>query len=83
MEVKVGRIYKHFKGDFYLVEGVATSADDLEECVIYRQLYGDGNLFIRKSSEFLGKVDKDKYPDVEQEYRFEPQDIKSKRLVKS
>ena len=83
MEVKVGRIYKHFKGDFYLVEGVATSADDLEECVIYRQLYGDGNLFIRKSSEFLGKVDNDKYPDVEQEYRFEPQDIKSKRLVKS
>ena len=41
-ELLVGRVYRHFKGDYYLVEGVAKSSETGEDYVIYRKLYGDG-----------------------------------------
>lgn len=79
-DVQLKRVYKHFKGDYYIVEDVALSSDDINVTyVIYRKLYGDGSLFIREKNDFLGKVNKEKYPDVEQEYKFELQEIKSKR----
>lgn len=45
--------------------------------VVYRQLYGDGKLYVRPYDMFLSKVDKEKYPNISQVYRFELQDIKS------
>jgi len=78
--LKLKRIYKHFKGDYYLVEDIALSSDDaVTKYVIYRKLYGDGCLFIRELSDFLGEVDKNKYPNIKQKYKFSLQDIKSKR----
>jgi hypothetical protein len=77
MELKIKGIYKHFKGDYYLVEDVATHSETGEQYVVYRALYGDTKLYIRPIDMFLSKVDRDKYPDVKQEYRFELQDIKS------
>ena len=77
MELKIKGIYKHFKGDYYLVEDVALDSEDLTECVIYRKLYDNGSLFVRKKTDFLSKVNKEKYPNVNQEFRFELQDIKS------
>ncbi len=76
-ELKINRIYKHFKGNYYLVLGLAKDSETGEDVVIYRQLYDDCSLFVRPLKMFLGKVDKEKYPDVEQIYRFELQDIKS------
>lgn len=76
-ELLVGRVYRHFKGDYYLVEGVAKNSETGEDYVIYRKLYGDGGLWIRPLEMFMSKVDKEKYPDVKQEYRFELQEIKS------
>ena len=77
MEVKMNRIYKHFKGNYYLVEDIAIHSETKEKLVIYRELYGDIKLYARPYDMFLEKTDKTKYPDVEQEYRFELQDIKS------
>ncbi len=77
MELKIKGIYKHFKGDYYLVEDVAFDYETKEEYVVYRRLYGDTSLWIRKKEMFLSKVDKVKYPNAKQEYRFELQDIKS------
>lgn len=77
MEVKKKGIYRHFKGDYYIVEDVATHSETKEKYVVYRGLYGDNELYIRPMDMFLSKVDKAKYPDVEQEYRFQLQDIKS------
>ena len=77
MEVMKNRVYKHFKGDYYLVVDVATHSETNEKLVIYRCLYGDGKLYARPYDMFLSKVDKEKYPDVEQEYRFQLQDIES------
>ena len=51
-EVKIGRIYKHFKGDYYVVEGFATYSETEEECVIYRSLYDDGKMWVRPLSLF-------------------------------
>ena len=77
MEVKKNGIYRHFKGDYYLVEDVATHSETREKYVIYRSLYGENELYIRPMDMFLSKVDREKYPNVEQEYRFKLQDIKS------
>ncbi len=76
-EVCIGRVYRHFKGDHYLVEAVATDSETGARCVIYRKLYGDGGLWVRPLSLFLSKVDRNKYPTASQEYRFELQNIPS------
>lgn len=77
MELKIKGIYKHFKGDYYIVENVAIHSETKEKYVVYRGLYGNNELFIRPYDMFISKVDKEKYPDVKQEYRFQLQDIKS------
>ncbi len=76
-ELKIHGIYRHFKGDYYIVEGVGIHSETKEKYVIYRGLYGENELYIRPYDMFLSKVDKQKYPKVEQEYRFELQEINS------
>jgi len=77
MEILKGRIYKHFKGDLYLVEDIVLHSETKEKLVLYRALYGSGLRYVRPLDMFISKVDKQKYPDVNQEYRFELQDIES------
>ena len=78
-ELQLHRIYRHFKGDYYLVEEEAYDSETGKVCVIYRKLYGDGSLWVRPKDMFLSPVDKNKYPDCTQEYRFQLMDVKSKK----
>lgn len=80
-ELKVKGIYKHFKGDLYLVEDIAIHSETMEKFVVYRALYGDSELYIRSYNSFLSKIDKQKYPKASQEYRFELQNIESMKKV--
>ena len=73
-ELLLHRIYKHFKGNYYLVEDIAMDSETQQEMVIYRKLHGDGSLWVRPKDMFLSEVDHEKYPDVKQKYRFELQD---------
>ena len=68
---------RHFKGDYYLTEDIANDSETGEPFVVYRKLYGDGGLWIRPLEMFLSEVDHEKYPDCEQKYRFELQEIES------
>ena len=76
-ELKINGVYRHFKGDFYLLCDVATHSETGEKYAVYRRLYGDGSLWIRPLEMFLGEVDRDKYPMAKQRYRFELQHVES------
>ena len=56
--IKIGS-YRHFKGNEYLVIGVAKHSETLEEMVVYRALYGDGGLWVRPSSMWDETIERD------------------------
>ena len=82
---KVGDIVRHFKHEHYSADspmytyrilGYATHSETGETLVIYEALYDLNEeeklkVFARPLDMFMSKVDRKKYPDIRQEYRFE------------
>lgn len=72
MEIKIKGIYRHFKGDYYLVEDIAYHSETGEKMVVYRALYGDNKLWVRPYDMFVEAV-----IGKSQAHRFELQTIES------
>ncbi len=64
-------IFRHFKGQEYQIVTIATDSESREDIVVYQALYGDLGYYTRPAKMFFSLVDKDKYPEVTQKYRFE------------
>jgi hypothetical protein len=68
--ISVGSLYKHFKGGIYRVTDIAIHTETGERLVIYTSM-DSRKAYARPFDMFISKVDRDKYPDAAQEYRFE------------
>lgn len=78
MEIIKNKVYKHFKGDLYLVVDIAEHTETGEQMVIYRALYGECKLYARPLTMFASKIDTQRAKKYNQEYRFTLADIETK-----
>ena len=72
-EIKIGKKYRHFKGMEVIVEIIAKDSETLEPVVVYKH-NGTDAYWVRPYDMFNSEVDHNKYPDIEQKYRFEEVD---------
>ena len=77
-EIKLNTIYRHFKGDNYLVMDIVIDSETGKEMVLYKGLYENCPCYVRPLDMFLSEVDHNKYPSVLQKYRFEEVNVERK-----
>jgi hypothetical protein len=85
-EIKIGRVYRHFKNKHYVVLDIVNDCesnndDEYKKIIIYKALYGERLTWARPYEMFASEVDHEKYPDIKQKYRFEEVDIDTSMIV--
>ena len=75
-EIKIGKCYRHFKGNLYKVldivyDSESSNGSEYRKIVIYQALYGEHLKWARSYDMFASEVDHQKYPNISQKYRFE------------
>lgn len=73
-QVQIGRVYRHFKGNYYFVENIGYDSETKERMVIYKPLYEreDGRtIWVRPESMFLSEIPLDRSDNItKQTHRF-------------
>lgn len=76
-KIEIGKVYRHFKGHIYRVIAIAYDSENYEErnpelsrMVVYQNV-DNGDCWVRPYCMFNSLVDKEKYPKIIQEYRFQ------------
>jgi len=78
-DIEIGRVYRHFKGNYYYIKDIGIHSETREEYVVYQALYGDYKTYIRPKEMFLEKADINRVDNIfKQEYRFELVDLNIK-----
>ena len=57
-QIKTGK-YRHFKGNEYEVLCIAKHSETLEPLVVYRALYGEGEVWVRPASMWNEVIERD------------------------
>ena len=82
-----GDIVRHFKREMlseeerrtnqylYRIVAIAEHTETGEKLMVYQALYGDFRIYARPYDMFMEEVDRQKYPGVKQQYRFEVADM--------
>ena len=85
-EVKIGKVYRHFKGNYYFVEIIAYDSETQERIVVYKPLYNreDGHyIWVRSEKMFLEEISSDRLDNITgQKYRFELCEELEKNYIK-
>ena len=63
-------VWRHFKDKLYWIVTIAQHTETGEQMVVYQAMYGNNGIYARPLDMFMSEVDHEKYPDIEQEYRF-------------
>ena len=83
--VKSGKVYRHFKGNYYFVENVAYHSETKERMVVYKPLYNredSKTLWVRPEKMFLEEIPKRPDNITGQKHRFELVEDLSKNFLK-
>lgn len=83
LEPKPYEVFTHFKGKQYQVLLLAVHAQTEEKYVVYQAMYDDHRIYVREYDEFMSEVDRERYPDVKQKYRFAREDELSETVDKT
>ncbi|MEG0977339.1 MAG: DUF1653 domain-containing protein [Bacilli bacterium] len=70
-KIEINSLYKHFKGHTYRVIALAKDSEDLSLKVVYQNIENETDVWVRDYEMFNSLVDKTKYPEITQKYRFE------------
>ena len=84
-EVKIGKVYRHFKGNYYFVENIAYDSETKERMVVYKPLYEreDGRkIWVRPEKMFLEEIPERADNITGQKYRFELDKTISSNYIK-
>ena len=73
-QVKIGKVYRHFKGNYYYVENIGLDSETMERVVIYKAIYDreDSQIFVRREVMFLEEIEQTRKDNITgQKHRFE------------